>query len=64
MFADLYVTDNQRIFKTMQLFKLNALKLLLLTDKKHERHVIIEDFENRKFCCSKVMMIENCDDRK
>ena len=62
MFANLYVTDNRRILKTMQLLKLNVLKLLLMTDKKHERHVIIENFKNRKFCCSKIMMIESCDD--
>ena len=64
MFANLYVTDNRRIFKAMQLLKLNVLKLLLLTGKKHERHVIIENFENREFCYSKIMMIEDCDDRK
>ena len=64
MFADLYATNNRRILKTMQLFKLNALKLLLMTGKKHERHMIIENFENRKFCCSKIMMIKDCDDRK
>ena len=64
MFASLYVTDNRRILKTMQLPKLNALNLLLMTDKKHKRHVIIESFENQKFCCSRIMMIEDCDDRK
>ena len=64
MFANLYVTDSRRIFKAMQLLKLNVLKLLLMTGKKHERYVIIENFENRKFCCSKIMMIEDCDDRK
>ena len=46
MFADLYIIDNRRILKAMQLLKLNALMLLLITDKKHERHVIIEDSEN------------------
>ena len=30
----------------MQLLKLNALTLLLMIDKKHERHVIIKSFEN------------------
>ena len=64
MFVNLYITDNRRIFKIMQLFKLNALTLLLITDKKHECHVIIKNFENRRFCCSKIMMIEDCDDRK
>ena len=64
MFAGLNVTDNRKILKTMQLFKLNTLKLLLLTDKKHERHIIIKSFKNQKFCYSKIMMIENCDDRK
>ena len=64
MFARLYVTDNRRIFKIMQLLKLNALRLLLMISKKHERHIIIEGFKNRKFCCSKIMIIENCDDRK
>ena len=64
MFANLYITDSRRILKIMQLFKLNVLNLLLMTGKKHERHVIIENFENRKFCCLKVMMIENCDDRE
>ena len=48
----------------MQLLKLNVLTLLLMTDKKHERHVIIKSFENRRFCCSKIMMTEDCDDRK
>ena len=64
MFANLYITDNRKIFKTMQLLKFNVMKLLLMTDKKHERHVIIENFKNRKFYCSKVMMIENCDNRR
>ena len=64
MFANLYVTDSRRIFKIMQLLKLNALKLLLIADKKHERHVIIENFENRKFCYLKIMMIEDCNDRR
>ena len=64
MFADLYITDNRKVFKTMQLLKLNALRLLLMTNKKHERHVIIESFENQKFCCSEIMMTEDCDDRK
>ena len=64
MFAGLYVTDNRRIFKIMQLFKLNVLSLLLMIGKKHERHVIIKSFENRKFCCLKIMMIEDCDDRR
>ena len=64
MFANLYVTNSRRIFKTMQLLKLNALKLLLMTDKKHKHHVIIESFKNQKFYCSKIIMTENCDDRK
>ena len=63
MLASLYVINIRRIFKTMQLFKLNALTLLLMTDKRYEHHVIIESFENRKFCYSKIMMIENCNDR-
>ena len=63
MFADLYVNSIRRIFKAMQLFKLNALTLLLITGKRHERHVIIENFKNRKFYRSKVMIIKNCDDR-
>ena len=46
MFANLYIIDNQKIFKTMQLFKLNALKLLLMINKRHERYMIIENFEN------------------
>ena len=41
----------------MQLFKLNVMKLLLMTGKKHERHIIIENFENRK-----VLLFENHDD--
>ena len=64
MFAGLYVTNNRKILKTMQLLKLNALRLLLLTNTKHKRHVIIKSFENRKFCCLRIMMIENNDDRK
>ena len=57
MFANLYVTDNRRILKTMQLLKLNVMKLLLMTNKKHERHVIIESFEDRK-----ILLFENHDD--
>ena len=64
MFANLYATDNRKILKTMQLFKLNTLSLLLMTGKKHKRHVIIESFKNRKFCYSKIMMTKSCDDRK
>ena len=63
MLASLYVINIQRIFKTMQLFKLNALTLLLTTNKKYEYHIIIENFEDREFCCLKIMMIENYDDR-
>ena len=63
MFAGFYVTGNRRILKTMQLLKLNALRLLLMADKKHKRHVIIENFKDREFCCSKIMIIEDCDDR-
>ena len=47
----------------MQLFKLNVVTLLLMTNKRHERHVIIKSFENRKFCCSKIMMIKNYNDQ-
>ena len=64
MFADLYIINIQKILKAMQLLKLNILTLLLITGKRPERHVIIEDFENREFCYLKVIMIENCDDRK
>ena len=56
MFANLYVTNNRKIFKIMQLFKLNALKLLLMTDKKHERYIIIENFENQR-----ILLFENHD---
>ena len=48
----------------MQLFRLNALMLLLMIDKRYERHIIIKNLENRKFCYLKIIMIENCDDRK
>ena len=46
MFADLHVINIRKILKAMQLFKLNVLTLLLIADKKHKRHVIIESFKN------------------
>ena len=63
MLASLYVINIRRIFKAMQLFKLNALTLLLMIGKKHKRHVIIENFENREFCCLRVIMIKDYNDR-
>ena len=60
MFADLYKIYVRVIFKIMQLFKLNILKLLLLTNKKHERYVIFENFKSSRFCCLKIIIIENC----
>ena len=64
MFADLYIIHIRKIFKMIKLFKLNALTLLIIADKKHERHIIIKSFKNRKFCCLKVMIIKDYDDRK
>ena len=43
----------------MQLLNLNVMKLLLMTNKKHERYVIIESFENRK-----ILLFESHDDWK
>ena len=63
MLANLYIINTRKILKIMQLLKLNALTLLLMTNKRHEHHIIIEGFENREFCCPKVMMIENYDDQ-
>ena len=54
MFASLYIIDNRRIFKTMQLFKLNTLTLLLIISKRYERYIIIEDFEDRNFIIRKL----------
>ena len=64
MFANLYIIHIRKMFKTMQLLKLNALTLLLIIDKKHEHYIIIESFKNRKFYYLKVMIIENYDDRE
>ena len=44
----------------MQLFKLNALTLLLIINKKHKYHISIENFKNRNFYCLKIIIIENC----
>ena len=64
MFASLYVINNRKIFKTMQLLKLNALNLLLMINKIHERYMIVENLNDRKFCCLKIIIVEDCDDRR
>ena len=61
MFVNLYIINIRKIFKAMQLFKLNALTLLLITNKKYECYVIIKNFENREFYYSKIMMSDGCD---
>ena len=62
MFADLYIINVRIILKTMQLLKLNALTLLLIINKRHKRHVIIENFKDQKFYYSRIIMTEDCDD--